>query len=105
MLPSIPAAFELKTQAVYLAGVDLPALLPAAAALPPVVQLLPGLAEDMAAAKDEAAAALLRGDTQRQGVCLWHGFGHLLHRVQIVWYDRCSRSSLLRFANAFPVNS
>lgn len=69
MIPSIPAAFELKTQSVCLDGVDLPTLLPAAAALPPAVQLLPGLAEDVTAARDEAAAAALMGDVQRQSKC------------------------------------
>jgi hypothetical protein len=67
MLASVPAAFELKTQSVCLAGVDLPQLLPAAAALRSSLQLLPGLAEDVAAAREEAAAAARAGDAAQQG--------------------------------------
>jgi hypothetical protein len=67
MLASMPAAFELKTQSVCLAGVDLPQLLPAAAALPSNLQLLPGLAEDVAAAREKAAEAARAGDVAKQG--------------------------------------
>jgi hypothetical protein len=66
----IPAAFELKTQSVCLAGLDLPQLLPGAAALPNLhhkQMLLPGLAEDMAAARSSYEAAAARNDHQRQG--------------------------------------
>ncbi|KAF8066381.1 hif1an [Scenedesmus sp. PABB004] len=66
LLPGVPCAFMLKTQAVTLRGIDLPSLLPPAAALPPGPMLLPALAEDLDAARraaDEAAAA---GDADRQ---------------------------------------
>jgi hypothetical protein len=71
MLVSIPAAFELKTQSVCLAGVDLPQLLPAAAALPSGLQLLPGLAEDVEAAREKAAEAAQEGDFAQQGEQQW----------------------------------
>jgi hypothetical protein len=69
----IPAAFELKTASVVLAGVNLPLLLPACAALPPAHQLLPGLADGVAAARQAAAAAdaeLAPQGALGQGTCV-----------------------------------
>jgi hypothetical protein len=67
MCPDIPAAFELKAQSVCLAGVDLPALLPRCAALPPLYSTLPGLAEGVAAAREAGAAADARLTLQGAG--------------------------------------
>jgi hypothetical protein len=57
----IPLAFELRAASCTLEGLDLPALLPDAAALPPL-RLLPPLEEDVAAALASARGAEQRGD-------------------------------------------
>jgi hypothetical protein len=60
MSASIPYAFELKTAAVCLTGLDLPQLLHPSAALPPQYEVLPGLGssvEDARTAAEAAAAA------------------------------------------------
>lgn len=76
-LPQLPLAFELKSQAVTLWGLDLPAALPDVAGLPQRVQLLPSLVEEVAAAVAAAQRAEQAGDSSQAGACS-HFFAPLL---------------------------
>lgn len=70
MSAAIPYAFELKTAAVCLAGLDLAPLLHPSAALPHQFEVLPGLessVKDARAAAEAAAAAVAEATAAAQG--------------------------------------